>query len=228
MLGIVGGVGPAATVLYYRSIIEGYGRLRKDQHYPEMIIYSLDMGRVTELFEAGRLDELADGLVKVVGLMKSGGCDLGLLACNSMHLVFDRVQSRVELPLVNLIETVVDEVRQRGWSKVGLMGTTFAMRSGLYHDPLQGAGIECLVPPEAEQDWIMAAILSDLQQAVVPRETTQRLARAAEELGSRGGEGVILGCTDLPAGLSGTDCDLPILDSTRIHVKRILELVAND
>ncbi len=223
-IGIVGGVGPSATVLYYQGIVDGYSRLRGDQHFPEMIIYSLDLAQVTELFEQGRHDLLADRLTQVVGLMESGGCDFGLFACNSMHLVFDEVQARIKLPLVNLIRAVMDEVGKLDWQRVGLMGTVFAMRSGLYSDPLNEAGVECLVPPESEQDWIMEAILDDLQRPQVPQETVDRLIRSAAELGERGAEGIILGCTDLPAGLTAENSPLPVLDSTQIHVNRVLEM----
>lgn len=222
-IGIVGGVGPSATLLYYQGLVDGYHRLRRDLHFPEMWIRSLDFGEVTEMFQQGRLDRLADKLVGVVKLMEGAGCELGLFACNSMHLVFDEVQARVDLPLVNLIEAVMDAIRERGWSSVGLMGTVFAMRSGLYTGPLAGAGVECLLPPQEDQDWMMNAILTDLQRPRVPSETTDRLVRIAGELKDRGGQGLILGCTDLPVAITDINSPLPVLDSTRIHVARVLE-----
>lgn len=222
-IGIIGGVGPSATVLYYQRIIIGYRERRGDEYFPEMVIHSLDMGEINEYFEKEEFGSLSDKLVQAVEGLQKAGCEFALLACNAMHMVFDRVQERISLPMVNLIEAVLGEVKRRKFKRVGLMGTTFVMRHGLYRQPLELSGIQCLLPDKEEQAWIMKAILEDLQNPHIPQETIARLLKNVERLGEQGAEAVILACTDLPVAMSEELSPLPLLDSTKIHVEAILD-----
>ena len=222
-IGIIGGVGPSATILYYRGIIAGYQKRKGDLHFPAIVIHSLDYGQVIEYFEKNTLEVLSEKLVQVIDGLRGSGCSFAVLACNGMHMVFDRVQERSSLPMLNLIECVLKEVKSRRVKRVGLIGTTFAMRSGLYRQPLERSGIECLVPDEPEQDWIMKVINVDLQQTCVPHDTVVRLLKDVDALGERGAEGIILGCTDLPAAITSENSPIPLFDSTKLHVEAILD-----
>jgi aspartate racemase len=99
------------------------------------------------------------------------------------------------------------------------------MRGGLYREPLKKSGVTCLLPEEAEQNWIMAAIMGDLQLSAVPENTVTRLRNIAVSLAENGAEAVILGCTDLPVAISEETSPVPVLDSTKIHVKAIVDYV---
>jgi len=222
-IGIIGGVGPSATILYYRGIIEGYYKIKGDQHFPEVVIHSLDFEEVNGYFKRGELGLLSDKLVRVIEGFQDAGCDFALFACNAMHLVFERVQNRVSLPMLNIIDCVLREVLRQSVKKVGLMGTTFVMESGLYRQPLEQLGIECLQLYEGEQKWIMKVIMGDLQQSRIPHETVARLLKDVQVLKEREAEGVILACTDLPAAITDENSSLPLFDSTKIHVKTILD-----
>jgi len=222
-IGIVGGIGPSATVLYYRGIIEEYQKRKGDQHFPEMVIHTLDYSEVNDHLIKGKLRELADQLVSVIEGLQRAGCHFGLFSCNALHLVFDQVQQQVSLPMLSIVKCVLEEIKRRKIKKVGLIGTTFVMQSGLYSHPLQQAGIECIVPDEREQEWIMEAIQKDLQKYLVPKGTISRLVKDVERLKKQGAEGVILGCTDLPVAITERNCPVLMFDSTAIHVKAILD-----
>jgi len=221
-IGIIGGVGPSATILYYQQIIEGFRRREENEPYPEIIIYSLDIGEINQYFENEEYEVLSNKLVMVVKALHRLGCDFALFSCNTMHIVFDRVQEQVEIPMINLVEGVIAEVKHRRLKAVGLMGTTFIVRSKLYHRPLERLGIKCLVPQEREQEWIMEAILTDLQNPEIPESTVKRLLGNVVELGQRGADAVILACTDLPVAINDQNSPLPLLDSTKIHIRAIL------
>jgi aspartate racemase len=222
-IGIVAGIGPSATVLYYQDIVEEYQKRKGDQHFPEMVIHSLDFAEVNRYLERGEWEVLTDQLVGVIEGLQRAGCEFGLFACNALHLVFDQVQQRVSLPMLSIIQSVLQEIKKQEVRKVGLIGTTFVMQYGLYLQPLEQAGIECLVPEEREQVWIMKAIKNDLQQHPVPKQTISRLVKDVMRLVGRGAEGVILGCTDLPIAITERNTPVLLFDSTRIHVKAILD-----
>jgi aspartate racemase len=222
-MGMIGGVGPAATVLYYQQIIACAREKMGGDQYPEILIHSLDLGEVNVYFNHDDLDGLTDKLVSVGNWFESAGCEFMFMACNAMHMAFEKVRKQVNLPMLSIIEAVLEEAQERQLNRVGIMGTTFVMRSGLYRMAFEAAGIECLEPDEAEQGWIMEAILGDLQRPSVPEDTITRLLRDVEKLGSQGAEAVVLGCTDLPMAITEGNSPAPLLDTTRIHVNRIMD-----
>ncbi|MEO8449318.1 MAG: amino acid racemase [Gemmatimonadota bacterium] len=222
-IGVVGGVGPAVTILYYRLLIEGGQARTGGRQVPEVVIDSLDLNEIGDYFERRDVAALGDRLVRSIMGLERAGCDSVVIACNSMHLVYDRVVGRVSVPVVNLIDATIDETVRAGYRSVGLLAATLVIETGIYRNPLEAKGIECLLPDEAEQGWIMGAIARDLQKPVVPAETVERLLRDVSDLRDRGAEAVILGCTDLPAAITVANSPIPVLDTARIHVDAVLD-----
>lgn len=224
-IGVVGGVGPAATILYYRLLLEGAARRTGGSHVPEILIHSLDLATIDDYFRRSDFEGLADRLVPVLSGLEQVGCDVALMACNTMHLAYDRVAPRVSIPVVNLIDAVLEATGRGGYRSVGILGTVFVMRSGIYARPLEAKGVRCLTPDLPEQDWIMAAILDDLQRPVVPPATVERLIGIVRALERQGAEAVILGCTDLPVAIHAGNSPIPALDTSQIHVDAVLDRV---
>jgi aspartate racemase len=222
-IGVVGGVGPAATVLYYQLLIDGARARTGGRESAEVVIDSLDRNEIEGLLGRRDLDRLTDRLAQSVARLGNAGCDRVVLACNSMHLVYDRVAARATVPMVNLIDVVLGETVRRGFRSVGVLAATFVVTSGLYRRPLEARGIRCLVPDEEEQNWIMGAILGDLQKPVIPTQTIDRLLLDVRKLHDLGAEAVILGCTDLPVAITAANSPIPVLDSARIHVDAVLD-----
>lgn len=220
-IGVVGGVGPAATILYYRMLIEG-GRARTGR-FPEIVVDSLDLNEIEGYLGRRDLDTLANRLVRSVAGLGDAGCDSVIIACNAMHLAYDRVAARVTVPMVNLIDSAIEATVRRGYRTVGLLASTFVTTSGIYQHPLEARGIKCLKPGDAEQDWIMKTILGDLQESVVPAATVARLIQNVRALRDQGAEAVVLGCTDLPAAITEANSPIPVLDTARIHVDAVLD-----
>ena len=225
-IGIIGGVGPSATVLYYQQIIQGAYELWKGTHIPEIVIHSLDYEEIKHFFLADDLESITEKLVQSITCLEQCGCNCIIMACNGMHLVFDQVQQRVCLPILSIIDAVINEIKTHNPSCVGLMGTTSVMRSGLYQKPLQHLGIRCVEPSDEEQDWIMEVILKDLQLPSIPEQTVTRLLNTVEILKKRGSEEIILTCTDLPIAIKQEMCPIPLVESTKVHVKAALDYLA--
>ena len=188
------------------------------------MIDSLDLFEIEGYLGRQDLDSLEHRLVRSVAGLGDAGCDSVAIACNAMHLAYDRVAARVTVPMVNLIDSVLEETVRRGYRSVGLLASTFVATSGIYQDPLEARDIRCLIPGEAEQDWIMETILGDLQEPVVPVATVARLLQNVLELRDRGAEAVILGCTDLPVAITEANSPIPVLDTAQIHVDAVLDL----
>ena len=219
----MGGLGPAATILYYRRLIAGLGRHPGRSRKPDFIIYSLDSARMQELYKQGSTAKIVDNLVQSLQCLEKTGCDFGIIACNTVHLFIESVLPRIQLPLVNLIDAVLDRIIEGGLDSVGLLGTQITMETGLYRIPLEEKGINVLVPSESERQWLGRAIYSDFQQSAIPQASLNRLKDAMLALKANGARQILLGCTDFPPQAASFDIGIPIHESSEIHIQRTLE-----
>jgi aspartate racemase len=225
-VGIIGGLGPESTVEYYRLIIESYREQNRDGSYPSIFINSIDLTKMRLLIEAGELAAVTDYLAGELRRLASAGADFGVLSANTPHIVFDELLPRSPIPLISIVETTCEAAKSSGLRRLGLFGTKFTMRAGFYQKAFSREGMTLVLPDAAEQEEIHDRYMGELVNGIFLPETHERLLEIARRLkNAEGIEGLILGGTELPLILRETDADaagLPLLDTTRIHVKRIV------
>ena len=219
-IGIIGGLGPESTVDYYRLLIAAYLERRSDDSYPQIVINSVDMRKLVRIMNANDLTQLADWLAVEVQKLASAGAEIGLVASNTPHIVFDELRRRSPIPLVSIVEATCEAAREAGLKKLGLFGSRFTMQSRFYVDVFSKHGIELAVPDPAEQTWIHDHYMDELVKGIFLRETREGLLRIANRLKEQQHiQGLILGGTELPLILRDSpDCGVPFLDTARIHV----------
>jgi aspartate racemase len=225
--GIVGGIGPESTVEYYRFLIEGYREKTGDGSYPSLIINSIDMKRMLDGIGAGRIRETVDFLAQEVDRVAVAGADFAVLASNTPHIVFDELRKQARIPMISIVEATCRAAIAIGVQKVGLFGTRFTMQGRFYNKVLETAGIECCLPSLAEQETIHEKYMSELVQGIVSDDTRRYLVRVALDMKvEQGIRALILGGTELPLVLrDAREIGIPLLDTTKIHVKEIVELM---
>jgi aspartate racemase len=223
-IGIIGGIGPESTIEYYRQIIASYRQRRHDGSYPVIIINSIDMKKMLDLIEANELARLTDYLLREVQKLAKAGADLGLLASNSPHIVFDELSSQSPILLLSIVEAACEATKKLGLKRVGLLGTRFSMQGQYYPDVFSKEGITLITPGVAEQVYIHDKYMNELVSGVILSETRERLLAIVERLKAQEGiEGLILGGTELPLILrEEAYSGIPVLDTTRIHVERVV------
>lgn len=223
-VGIVGGIGPESTIEYYRFIIEGYRQRQTDGGYPSIIINSVDLHRLIGWINAGQLGPFAEYLVAGVEQLARAGADFAVLAANTAHIVFDQIREQSRIPLISIAEAACDSARQMGLQRPGLLGTRFTMEAKFYPEVFTRAGLAIVTPNESERLFINDKYFGELLKNVFLPETREQLLAIVAEMKRRDGiDGLILGGTELPLILRGADSDLPFLDTTKIHVDRIVE-----
>lgn len=228
-LGIVGGVGPEATVDYYRRIIARYQELRPDGSYPRILINSIDVHRMLNFMFAGQLDPMADVLLEEIEKLARGGADFALVAANTPHIVFDRVQPRASLPLLSIVEATRDAARAAGYRRVGLFGTRFTMEADFYSRVFTPADIAIVIPQEDERARIHDVYLNELlKNQFRPQSRDALLAIAAAMQARAGVEAIILAGTELPLLLRDAAPPVPWLDTTVIHVEAAVQRLLQD
>ncbi len=223
-VGLIGGVGPESTIEYYRFIIDGYRERTRDDTYPSIIINSVDVNKYVALATANEFGKFADGLVIEIERLARAGADFGALAANTPHIVFDELQSRAAIPLVSIVEATRDQAQRKGLKRIGLFGTRFTINGGFYQKTFAAAGLGIVLPSEEEQNYIHEKYIGELLKNVFLPETRAGLLKIVDAMRSRDKiEALILGGTELPLILRDSEHEVPFLDTTKIHVARIVE-----
>jgi aspartate racemase len=220
-LGIIGGIGPESTIEYYRAILVRYRERPGNTGAPSIVIDSIDVDKLLRLIAANQLATLTDYLCEELARLANAGAALAILAANTPHIVFDDLVRRSPLPMVSIVEAAADAARDRGLKRVGLLGTRFTMRGQFYPAVFAARGIDVVVPADDEQAYIHEKYTAELLRHVLLPRTRDGLFRVVERMKERDGiDAVILGGTELPLLLHGTDAaGIPMLDTTQIHAR---------
>jgi len=222
-IGILGGVSAESTVSYYQTITREFIQRHGHPGYPEILIYSVSFAKYAELQHAGRWDELAARMVEVFRALARAGAELGLIAANTLHMVFDQVAARSPIPLISIVDATARAVSTAGLVTVGLLGTRFTMEGGFYVAGLAQHGIRTLVPGGKDREIVHNIIYQELVRGELREKSREEVLRIAKGLRAQGAEGMILACTELPLLVKAEDTGLPLFDTARIHALAALE-----
>jgi len=221
-IGILGGMSPESTVAYYEYITRTYTQRYGDYGYPEVLIYSVSFQPYVDWPNQDRWDLVADGLSQAAQKLVAAGADLILIATNTMHLVFDEVQARVEVPMLSLLDATAEAILARGFHTVGLLGTRFTMEKGFYQDALARQGISTLVPDADDREYVHRVIYDELVAGKIRDESRAGYVAVIRKLAERGAGGIILGCTEIPLLVDEASAGIPLFDTTQIHAEAAL------
>jgi aspartate racemase len=217
-LGIIGGIGPESTIVYYRAIVAAGGERLGGA--PPILLNSIDVQKVLRLAEDDPVPGLRDYLLSEITVLARAGVSVGLIAANTPHIVFDDVRQQSPIELVSIVEAARDAARERGLTRLALFGTKFTMQGRFYPDVFLPSGIELVSPAADEQAFIHDKYVSELLRNTFLPTTRDHLQRIIQAMKDRDGiDGVLLAGTELPLLLTGDDaCGVPLLDTTQIHV----------
>jgi aspartate racemase len=221
-IGLLGGMSPVSTVEYYRYLTRTYTERFGDYGFPEIIIYSISFQRYADWSKTDRWDLVAQGLGEAARKLEAAGADFILITANTMHIVVDDVQAAVSVPVLSLLEVVGDAILARGMRTVGLLGTRFTMEKPFYQEALARKGIAALVPDADGRDYVNRVIYEELVAGQIRDDSRAGFVALIQKLVTRGAEGVILGCTEIPLLVGETDVRVPLFDTTRIHAEAAL------
>jgi aspartate racemase len=222
VIGILGGMSPESTVMYYEYITRTYGQRFGDFGFLEILIYSVNFQKFADWQREGRWAKAADEMAKALERLRTAGADFGIIATNTMHIVFDEVQKAVRMPLLSIVDATAEAIRTAGLNLVGLLGTLFTMRNSFYRDGLARWGINVLVPDAPWQERINEVMYGELCRGIIRPESRQMFLGVIEGLRKGGAQGIVLGCTEVPLLLEPQHCDLPLFNTTLLHAEKAL------
>jgi len=223
ILGLIGGISWVSTVDYYRLINQGINKKLGDLEFAELMIYSFNYGDIKRNNDAEDWDKTLSMITKASLNMKNSGAKAIVLCANTMHLIADRLQENIQLPVIHIATVTADAIVAKGLKKVGLLGTKFTMERDFFRDKLTEKGIEILIPGDEERDFIHYTIFEELGRNIIKPDTKQFYINVINKLIAAGAEGIILGCTEIPLLISNADLDIPLFDTVEIHSKAAVE-----
>ncbi len=226
-LGIIGGMGPEATAYFYWLLIKKT-RAKKDQEHLHVIIDSYP--QIPPRTEAilGKGSSPLPYLLESARRLQLAGAEILVIPCITAHYYYDELTGTINLPIINLLEVTVDEIRRRlpEAKKIAVMGSTGTMRSGLFHRFLEKAGLIPLSPNSAEQKKVMEAIFGPkgIKAGVTEGKPRNALLDVAHRLIDRGAEALIAGCTEIPLVLKERDLPVPLFDPMEIGARVCIKM----
>ena len=222
-IGLVGGMSWESSAVYYRDLNLGVQERLGGLSSPKLVLSTVDFAEVTDLEDAERWQQIGELLAEAGRGVERAGADFLLLCTTTFHKVADQVAAAVDIPVLHLADVVADACTQAGVTKVAFIGTTVAMSDGFFTDRMAAHGLEVLVPPASEHDWLNSAIYEELVHGSVLPRTRSRVVDLIHQLWDSGAEGVLLGCTELELLIHQADVDLPVFPCTTLHVEAALD-----
>ena len=223
-IGIVGGLSPESTMLYYKTIIVEYRKRTGDENYPDIIIYSVNFGVFTEFVGRNDRASAVKLLLDALDALKRAGADFAIISANTPHMFIDELEKRSSLPILSIIDALAEELTRDNVKTIGLLGTRYTMKAGFYKSKLQGYGIRVVIPDEEGIDIINSIIYDELVKGVIRKESKDAIIRIIQQPIAKGADGVALACTELPLLIPETTIDgVKVYDTARIHAIKALE-----
>lgn len=196
-LGVIGGLGPAASSFYYKGIIE-HTLADCDQDHIDMVILShATMPDRTKAIETGDDKQLIELLQEDIRTLESLGVENIAIPCNTSHYYFEQMQSVTNIPIIHMIrESVRYAVSHYGnVKKIGIMGTDGTIDSGIYDIECKRAGVIPVHPSEEKQKEVMHIIYDEIKSGKPGTEAI--FDDVMDEFRKLDCDVVILACTEL-------------------------------
>ena len=213
-LGIIGGMGPAATCDLMEKIISLTAAACDQEHIPMVVDVNTRIpDRTAAILHGG--DDPAPEMIRSARRLEAMGAELLLLPCNTAHYFYDRVAASVSIPILHMPRLTAAVLRDAGIGKAAVLATEGTIRSGVYTDALREAGVEPVYPSPERQDELMRLIYDGVKARAVPL-TAFPLQELLDELREQGAEVFLPACTELPIAFRELGLTDGCLDPTRV------------
>lgn len=224
MLGLIGGTTWLSTVDYYRLLNEGVNERLGGMEYARCLMYSLNFGDIVKINERQDWDAALELFSDAATRLKNAGAEGLVLCANTAHVIADRLEKRIGLPLIHIADAAAHAIRRAGIERVGLLGTRYTMELDFFKDRLAWHGVTGIVPNAAEREFIHGTIFGELAKNVIRPETRDRYLEIMDRMEKQdGARGAILGCTEIPLLIKQSDTRIPVFDTTALHVRAAVD-----
>lgn len=211
-LGVLGGMGPMATVDFLQKVVRNTEAHQDQDHIPMLVEFCTQApDRASALL--GRGASPLEALIQSAQALERSGAQALVMPCNTAHAWYEAIASAIGIPVIHIVDVSMREAHNLGGAHatIGLLATSGTLHSGIY--PSRGKTTTWINPTVQEQEtWVMRGIAAIKAQQLDEGATLLRLAGRA--LVERGVNVILMGCTEIPLALSQQDFRVPLIDSS--------------
>jgi len=219
IIGILGGMGPEATIDLFYKIIK-FTPAKKDQDHLRIIIDNNPKIPDRTAAILGKGEDPLPALQETARNLEKAGVDFIIIPCNTAHYFLPQIQKSVNIPVLNMIEETAKETRKRIFpiQKVGLLASMGIYKTEIYHQHFKKFHIEVISPEEKDKEKVLKVIYA-VKAGNLSEEIKKNILKIAQKLIDKGAEAIITGCTEIPLILKEGDVPVPIIDPTQVLAK---------
>jgi len=211
-IGILGGIGPEATGLFYNRLIENLqqkGVIESNKDFPQIIVNSIP---APELVHSKIYEKELEPYVTGLKELDSFGINFAVMVCNTIHLFYERLQKEIRVPIIDLRQELKKELEKKKINSVLIIGTPNTVKQGLYRFD----GIKCF-EPNSEEIKILADAIFKFNKGENKEEQKTKAKKICGKYLELGTETVVLGCTEFAVMLGNED--IPAIDTIDVLVE---------
>ncbi len=225
-IGLIGGTSWQSTALYYRLLNERVAAKLGGLHSARLVLASVDFDEIETLLRDGNWDEIGDQLAgEAVGLVNAGA-EAILICSNTMHNVATTIRSAAKVPLIDIRDATGAAINARSCKRPLFLGTRYAMESDFFINHLHfHSHVRALIPAPEDRLIVNSVIFNELCKGIISPVSKRNYIAIVDLARKQGADAVIFGCTEIGMLLSQSNFDIPIFDTTEIHVDAAMEFM---
>jgi aspartate racemase len=224
-IGVVGCSAEGAALCYRTICVEGAQLLGAHAH-PEVSMHTPSFALYVECLERDDWHGVGELMLQSAAKLEKIGADFLICPDNTIHQAFSYVEPRSPLPWLHIAQVVAAEAAQRGFRRLGLLGTQWLVSSEVYPEKLNALGLDYMRPTDVERNEINRIIFAELIRGIFSSEAVGYFQQVIGRMKADGCDAVILGCTEIPLLINDANSPLPTLDSTRLIARAALRRAA--
>lgn len=223
-LGIIGGMGPEATQVMFKGIIDRTDAKTDQEHLDIIILNHASMPDRTAAIDSGNTAEVAALLKSDAEMLERCGAGVIALPCNTSHFFIDGISACVSVPVVNMIEETARYIAEERplMKKVGILATDGTVGQGLYHRAFEKRGIEPFTPDAEAQKTVMKIIYDQIKAG--KKGSIEDFAAVDCQLKKNGCDGAVLACTELSVFRTNHELNSFYIDALQVLTDRCITL----
>jgi aspartate racemase len=220
IVGVLGGMGPDATVDFMQKVIAATPADLDQDHVHMLVDHDPSVpGRQAAILDGG--EDPGPAIAAMAVRLERAGADFLVMPCNTAHFYAPQIVDAVDIPLLSIIDVTVAACAD--YMAVGLMATEGCLQGGLYQDAFTAIGIEIVLPTDQELSEFMRLTFR-IKSGERDAELVEGMRSLAEALVSRGAGAIVAGCTEIPLVLSDNMLDVAMISSTDLLARRTVAL----
>ena len=223
-IGLIGGLSWVSTAEYYKRLNQMMQARLGGVSSARLVLESVNRQAYVEAV-IDREDEQSacEQLLDAARGVERAGASFIVISCNDVHRFVPDIAPEINIPFLHIAKATADAIVAQGIKSVALLGVRKTMEGDFYPEILEEHGIRTIVPDDTERTYIHDTIYGELVKDVFTDETRHGYQTVIDDLASRGAEGVVLGCTEIPLLIRPEQISIPSFSTTELHCAAAIE-----